>query len=93
MYLSRIKPSAAVATCLLIATFTAAAANAGERAGSDQTACRQEVWRVSVVQNGGNPKNLQLPRYQKRTVLVCDQEVFAEIQRRASSDARTEEAR
>ena len=81
---------ALIAVCSFAGLFAGPMAGAAETADLDKS-CRQETWRVTVVTKGGNPKQGPLPRYQKRNVLICDEKVFAEIQRQASSEMRTSE--
>lgn len=77
------------ASCLSL-VLVSVAANAGD--GVSQSAptksCREEVWRVYTPSNGG-AKVTWLPRAQRRTVLICDKQAFAQIQEQisgASSD-------
>jgi hypothetical protein len=87
----RVTPALAAVTtgCLFIGLIAGLSANAEDSAdaGKSLKSCREEVWRVSVPTKGGNPKYTALPRYQNRTVLVCDEKVFAIIQRQVPSEA------
>jgi hypothetical protein len=87
----RMTPALAAVTtgCLFIGLIVGVPANAEDSAdaGKSLKSCREEVWRVSVPTKGGGPKSTLLPRYQKRTVLVCDEKIFAEIQRQMPSEA------
>ncbi|MET0535286.1 MAG: hypothetical protein ABW171_13790 [Steroidobacter sp.] len=74
---------AAMTTSCLFMGLLAAFPSHAEADDKALNSCREEVWRVSVVTKAGNPKHTSLPRYQKRTVLVCDEKVFAEIQSEA----------
>jgi hypothetical protein len=67
---------------ILASVFGSSAALASDN-GTSPTGCRTEVWRVTVAPKGGNPKYTPLPRHEKRSVLVCDEKVFAEMRRRA----------
>jgi hypothetical protein len=87
----RMTPALAAVTtgCLFIGLMVGVSANAEDTAGAGKSlkSCREEVWRVSVPAKGGNPKYTVLPRYQNRTVLVCDEKVLAEIRRQVPSEA------
>lgn len=76
--------AAVVASCSFAALVAGHLVGAAEAADLDKS-CREETWRVRVMKGGGAPKSVQLPNYQQRTVLVCDEKVYAEIQRRMSS--------
>lgn len=83
----RMTPAAfAVVTtsCLFAGMMSGPQAYAAESKSLDS--CHEEVWRVSVTK-GGSPKTTSMPRYQKRTVLVCDEKAFAEIQRQVATDS------
>jgi hypothetical protein len=54
--------------------------------GDYPTQCREEVWQVAITAKGGNPKYTPLPRFEKRTVLVCDEKFFAEWRGRGRDD-------
>ena len=69
----------------LIGMFAGPAAVAQDNDAS-ATACREEVWRVSAAPKGANPKYTPLPRYEQRTVIVCDEKYFAELRRRISKE-------
>jgi hypothetical protein len=73
------------AGCLLL-SWVGGAANAGDDVSQSEPtkSCREEVWRVYTPSNGG-PKATWLPRSQKRTVLICDKQAFAQIQEQVSS--------
>lgn len=88
--------AAVITSCLFIGLLAGRSAHANESAavGKSGELCREEVWSVRVLGKGSNPKSTLLPRYHKRTVLVCDEKVFAEMQRRVSSgesESRTNE--
>jgi hypothetical protein len=66
--------AAVAATCVAIGSTGGFLAHAGESAiaGNSPASCREEVWRVFVPQKASSSKSTLLPRYQRRTVLVCD---------------------
>lgn len=53
---------------------------------ADTDGCRAEVWRVVVPSMGGNPRFTPPPRIEVRSVLVCDDTTFVELQQRAGND-------
>lgn len=63
------------AGCLLIAFVAGASAIAAENPGASDSigSCREEIRRVYARPSGGNPHAAWMPRYEKRTVLVCDE--------------------
>jgi hypothetical protein len=75
--------AAMAASGFFVGSMAGVPAHAEEIAGTLLSSCREEVWRVRVMPSGGPPKNAPLPRYEKRSVLVCDERVFADVRRPA----------
>jgi len=54
-------------------------ADVAEQSGKQLERCREDTWRVAVMpKHSGNLKHRELPRYEKRSLLVCDEKFFSE---------------
>lgn len=69
----------------LLLTWVGSAASAGHDVSPSELTkvCREEVWRVHMPSTHG-PKGEWMPSSEKRTVLICDKQFFAQIQEQAS---------
>jgi len=77
-----------VASLLAFGLFGALSVNAAEAsaAAGTGTSCHQVTHRVAVWPVGGNPKIQQIPRFESRTLTVCDHDkAMAKTARSASS--------
>lgn len=71
---------------MLIGALSAAAAGATESKKADEAAsCKEEMRRVAVWQQGGNPKFNNHPRFEERLVTVCDGKVVHKPEQRNAS--------
>jgi hypothetical protein len=69
----------APASLLFLSMFGAISASAADAPTPSETSasCREETRRVAVWQQGGSPKSNQSPRFEKRTVTVCNGKVMS----------------
>ena len=69
------RKSSSIAAILAVGLFGTLAANAAQSAGSARPSCREQTRRVAIWPVAGNPaKGMQIPRFEKRTYLVCNHE-------------------
>lgn len=66
------RKTSSIAGLLALGLFSALSANAGQTAPTTNPSCRQETRRVAVWPVAGNPKLQQIPRFETRTLTVCD---------------------
>jgi hypothetical protein len=74
------------AASVVFATFINTAAADESRESFDR--CREDTWRVAVAKRGGRPKQARVPRYKQRSLLVCDEQFFADLQRQVRVQTR-----
>lgn len=72
---------------LALAVFSGIAPVAAADAENASSSCRQEVRRVAVWPQGGNPKFAQVARFENREVTVCDGKVVSQKPLRNASNA------
>lgn len=64
-----------IGVLLTLGLFGALIANAAPSAASASPSCREVTRRVAIWPVAGNPaKGMQIPRFEKRTHLVCNHE-------------------
>ena len=68
------RKTSSITGLLALGLFGMLSAHAAHAAPTASPSCRQEVRRVAVRPVVGNPaKGMQIPRFEKRTRIVCDQ--------------------
>jgi hypothetical protein len=63
-----------IAGLFAVAVLGTLSANASQIVPTANTSCRQETRRVAVWPVAGNPKLQQIPRFETRTLTVCNHE-------------------
>ena len=72
------RKTSSIAGLLALGLFSMLSANAAHAAQTANPSCRQEIRRVAVWPVAGNPaKGMQIPRFEKRTLVVCNHEKTA----------------